>query len=101
MRVSDNIALVLPVLFIDFQSFTSAMIVTRNFLRYTFHDVISSRFKANLTHTADAASVASALYFNQLECFSSFFSLKSEVTFLTDGFLRFTWNVDKNRWLAG
>jgi hypothetical protein len=28
--------------------------VTRNFLRYTFRDVISSRFKTNRTHTADA-----------------------------------------------
>jgi hypothetical protein len=30
-------------------------IVTHNFLRYTFPDVISSRFKASFPHTADAA----------------------------------------------
>lgn len=31
------------------------VVVTHNFLRYTFPDVISSSFKADLTHTADAA----------------------------------------------
>ena len=56
--------------------------VSYNFLRYTFHDVISSRFRANFTHTADAAVEASTLHINQLESFSSFFPLKSEVTFL-------------------
>ena len=39
-------------------------------------------FKANLPHTADAALVAPALYINWLECFSSFFPLKTEVVFL-------------------
>ena len=33
-------------------------------------------------HSLDAALVASSLYIIQLECFSSFFSLKSEVTFI-------------------
>jgi hypothetical protein len=43
--------------------------VTRIFLRYTFHDVISSRFRANLTHPTDAALVAPALHINWLEYF--------------------------------
>jgi len=53
--------------------------VTRKFLRYTFRNVISSRFRTKPAHTADAALVASSLYIIQLECFSSFFPLKSEV----------------------
>ena len=57
-------------------------IVTHSFLRYTFRDVFSIRFQANFTHAADAALVASSLYIIQLECFSSFFPLKSKVTFL-------------------
>jgi len=57
-------------------------IVTQELLRYTFPDVISNRFRAKLTHTADAALVASALYINWLECFSSFFPLKTEWFFL-------------------
>ena len=36
-------------------------IVTRNFLRYTFRDVIPSRFKTNLPHATDAALEASVL----------------------------------------
>ena len=48
-------------------------------LRYTFPDVISSRFKAKHPHPADAALVASSLYIIQLECFSSFYPLKSGV----------------------
>jgi hypothetical protein len=57
-------------------------IVTQNFLRYTFLDVFSSRFKASYAYTVDAALVASILHINQLECFSSFFPLKTEVVFL-------------------
>ena len=41
--------------------------VTRNFLRYTFRDVISSRFRANLTHPADAALVALLFKFKELQ----------------------------------
>ena len=37
-----------------------AIEVSHNFLRYTFGDVIYSRFRAKLTHTADAALVASS-----------------------------------------
>ena len=57
-------------------------IVTRDFLRYTFGDVISSRSRTNLSHTADAALVAFALHINKLECFSTFYPLKSEMIFL-------------------
>ena len=39
-------------------------IVTQELLRYTFRDVISSRFKTKHPHTADAALVASVLYIN-------------------------------------
>ena len=46
--------------------------VARNFLRYTFHDVISSRFRANLPHPPDAALVASSFIFNQLQILISF-----------------------------
>ncbi len=36
--------------------------VTRNFVRYTFRDAISSRFKASFSCTADTALVATSLY---------------------------------------
>ena len=51
-------------------------------LSYTSPDVFTSPAQATLAHTADATLVASSLYIIQLECFSSFFPLKSEVTFL-------------------
>ena len=63
-------------------NFIGSELVTRNFLSYTFRDVISNRFTTKLAHTADAALVASSLYINWLECFSSFFPLKTEVVFL-------------------
>jgi len=56
-------------------NFIGSDIVTRNFLSYTFRDVISSRFTTKLAHSADAALVASSMYINWLECFSSFFLL--------------------------
>ena len=37
-------------------------IVTQELLRYTFQDVIPKRFRASLTHTADAALVASMFF---------------------------------------
>ena len=60
-------------------NFIGSELVTRNFLSYTFRDVISNRFTTKLAHTADAALVASSLYIIQLECFSSFYPLKSGV----------------------
>ena len=47
-------------------------IVTHYFLRHTFRDVFSSRFKAKLPHTADAALVARSLIFNMLQILISF-----------------------------
>ncbi len=47
-----------------------------------FRDVISNRFQTSLPYTADAASVATAMYINWLEYFSSFYPLKTEVIFL-------------------
>jgi hypothetical protein len=40
--------------------------ITHNFLRYTFRDVISTRFKASLADTAEAALVALLLKFRKL-----------------------------------
>ena len=56
--------------------------VTHRFLRYTFRNVIYSRFKASFPYTADAALEATTCFFNDLELFCSFFTLKTEVTFL-------------------
>ena len=55
--------------------------VTHNFLRYTFRDVISNRFKTKPPHSANAALEASTLFINQLKVFYSFFTLKTEVFF--------------------
>lgn len=42
-------------------------IVTHTFLRYTFPDVISSRFQTSLPYTADAALVALLFKFKELQ----------------------------------
>ena len=41
--------------------------VTQDVLRYTFPDVISSRFKTSLPYTADAALVALPFKFEELQ----------------------------------
>ena len=41
--------------------------LTCGFLRYTFRDVITSRFRARLPHTAYTALVTPALHINQQE----------------------------------
>ena len=67
----------------NFQTlFHGRYVVTQIQLRYTFRDVIYSRFKTSFPYTLDAALVAPSLFINKLEVFCSFFTLKTEVIFL-------------------
>ena len=57
-------------------------IVTQNFLRYTFPDVIFSRFQTSFPYTPDAAVVALLFKFKELQELVTFSPLETEVIFL-------------------